>query len=94
MSSSGRETKSFMPKLVYEYRGKSYSEVNSNFRGKNNGSNGETPPVIDKFLSLLILEFEPFLTKHATLLDFKNALKQIKPTQSVALDQLFSEYGY
>jgi len=34
------------------------------------------------------------LLKTFCMVEFKNALKAIKPTQSAAIDQLFSSYGY
>jgi hypothetical protein len=35
-----------------------------------------------------------YYTEPLTMLDFKNALKAIKPSQASAIDQLFNSYGY
>jgi hypothetical protein len=35
-----------------------------------------------------------YYTEPESLLDFKNALKAIKPAQSTAIDQLFASYRY
>jgi len=35
-----------------------------------------------------------YYTEPLNVVDFKNALKAIKPSQATAIDQLFSSYGY
>ena len=35
-----------------------------------------------------------YYTEPTTMLAFKTALKNIKPTQAAAIDQLFAAYGY
>jgi len=52
-------------------------------------------PVVDNVSGFTYSEIQAaYYTEPATMLDFKNALKAIKPGQAIAIDQLFTSYGY
>jgi hypothetical protein len=52
-------------------------------------------PVIDNVSGFTYSEIQSvYYLELATIPDFKSALKAIKPSQTTAIDQLFSSYGY
>jgi hypothetical protein len=58
-------------------------------------SNNETFPVNDNVSGFTYAEIQAaYYTEPLTMLEFKNALKAIKPAQAVAIDQLFTSYVY
>lgn len=58
-------------------------------------NSNEQTPVLDNVAGFSYYEIQlAYYTKPTTILDFKNALKSLKPSQSVAIDQLFTSYGY
>jgi len=58
-------------------------------------NNSDPNPIIDNVSGFTYLDIQnAYYTEPLTMLDFKNALKAIKPTQSTAIDQLFTSYGY
>ena len=58
-------------------------------------SNVDQAPVVDNVSGFTYTEIQSaLLNKPSTLLEFKNLLKNIKPSQSTQIDQLFTSYGY
>ena len=58
-------------------------------------STSHDPPVVDNVSGFTYSDIQAaYYAEPATMLDFKNALKSIKPAQAAAIDQLFSSYGY
>jgi hypothetical protein len=52
-------------------------------------------PVVDNVSGFTYSEIQAaYYTEPLTMVDFKNALKNIKPSQAAAIDQLFVSYGY
>jgi hypothetical protein len=52
-------------------------------------------PIIDNVSGFTYSEIQSaYFTEPLHMLDFKNALKTIKPSQSTEIDQLFTSYGY
>jgi hypothetical protein len=58
-------------------------------------TNNETFPVIDNVSGFTYADIQSaYATEPFTMLELKNALKAIKPSQAAAIDQLFTSYNY
>ncbi len=58
-------------------------------------SNSDQPPVVDNVSGFTYAEIQlAYYTEPVYMINFKNALKAIKPLQATLIDQLFTSYGY
>jgi hypothetical protein len=60
-----------------------------------NNNSADPIGIIDNVSGFTYSEIQTaYYSEPSIMLDFKNALKSLKPAQSAAIDQLFSSYGY